>query len=63
LARFEGETVDLATLKAERLVPKRAQRAKIILSGKLDKSVKIVGVGVTPGARLAIEAAGGSVES
>ena len=63
LARFEGETVDLASLKAERLVPKRAQRAKIILSGKLDKSVKIVGVGVTPGARLAIEAAGGSVES
>ncbi len=63
LARFEGETVDLATLKAERLVPKRAQRAKIILSGKLDKSVKIIGVGVTPGARLAIEAAGGSVES
>ena len=63
LARFEGETVDLASIKAERLVPKRAQRAKIILSGKLDKSVKIVGVGVTPGARLAIEAAGGSVES
>ena len=63
LARFEGETVDLASLKAERLVPKRAQRAKIILSGKLDKSVKIIGVGVTPGARLAIEAAGGSVES
>jgi large subunit ribosomal protein L15 len=63
LGRLEGDTVDLASLKKARLVPKRAQRAKIILSGKLDKPVKVVGVGVTPGARKAIEAAGGSVES
>jgi large subunit ribosomal protein L15 len=63
LGRLEGDTADLPSLKAARLISKRAQRAKIILSGTLDKAVKIVGVAVTPGARLAIEAAGGSVES
>jgi large subunit ribosomal protein L15 len=63
LGRLEGDIADLASLKAAHLVPRRAERAKIILSGKLDKTVKVVGVAVTPGARKAIEAAGGSVES
>lgn len=63
LGRLDGDTADLESLKAARLVPRRAQRAKIILSGSLDKPVKVVGIGVTPGARKAIEAAGGSVES
>ena len=63
LGRLEGDTANLQSLKAARLISKRAQRAKIILSGTLDKAVKVVGVAVTPGARLAIEAAGGSVES
>lgn len=63
LGRLDGDTADLPSLKAARLIPKRAQRAKIILSGTLDKAVKVVGVAVTPGARRAIEAAGGSVES
>ncbi len=62
LARFDGETVDLAALKKARLVPKRAEKAKIILSGKLEVPVKVVGLPVTPGARKAIEAAGGSVD-
>jgi large subunit ribosomal protein L15 len=63
LGRLEGGTADLSSLKAARLIPKRTQRAKIILSGKLDKPIKVVDVAVTPGARRAIEAAGGSVES
>jgi len=62
LARFDGDTVDLEKLKKARLVPKRAEKAKIILSGKLEVPVKVVGLPVTPGARKAIEAAGGSVE-
>jgi len=63
LGQLEGGTADLSSLKAARLIPKRTQRAKIILSGKLDKPIKVVDVAVTPGARRAIEAAGGSVES
>ena len=63
LARVADETVDLAALKAAGLVPKSARRAKVFLSGTIDRAVKVVGLGVTRGAREAIEAAGGSVES
>ncbi|HET7569655.1 MAG TPA: 50S ribosomal protein L15 [Gammaproteobacteria bacterium] len=61
LQHIEAETVDLAALKAAGVVPAQAERAKVILSGKLDTAVKLVGVGATAGARKAIEAAGGSV--
>lgn len=63
LALVEGDSVDLAALKAHGLVSKETQRAKVIASGKLEKAVKVVGLGVTPGARKAIEAAGGTVEA
>ena len=62
LGRFDGQTVDLAALKAAGIVSKRAERVKIIASGKLDKAVKVSGLKVTPGAKAIIEAAGGSVE-
>jgi large subunit ribosomal protein L15 len=62
LARFEGQTADLAALKGARIVSKAALQAKVIASGKLDKPVKVVGLKVTPGARKIIEAAGGSIE-
>jgi len=58
-----AEVVDLAGLIAKGLVPKATQRAKVIASGKIEMAVKVVGLAVTPGARKAIEAAGGSVES
>ena len=63
LARVEAEAVDLAALKAAGLVPKSTRRAKVFLSGGINRAVKVVGLGVTRGAREAIEAAGGSVES
>ena len=62
LRGIDGDTVDLPTLKAHKLIPKTTQSAKIIASGELDRAVKVVGVTVTPGARKIIEAAGGSVE-
>ena len=58
---FKGDTVDLAGLKASGLVPRDAQRAKIILAGKIERAVKLQGVKATKGARAAIEAAGGSI--
>ncbi len=63
LARVEGETVDLAALKAAGLVSRSVRTAKVFLSGTIDRAVKVVGLGVSRGAREAIEAAGGSVES
>ena len=54
--------IDLAALVAAGLVRQHTQNVKIILSGKLEQAVTIKGLGVTKGARAAIEAAGGKVE-
>jgi large subunit ribosomal protein L15 len=58
---FEGE-VDLLALKAAGLVGQQVKRVKIIASGKVEKALTIKGLPVTPGARAAIEAAGGKIE-
>lgn len=62
LGKVKGEQIDLAALKEAGVVAHKTQAAKIILSGKIDRKVKVRGVGVTKGARAAIEAAGGSIE-
>ncbi|MEO0616495.1 MAG: 50S ribosomal protein L15 [Pseudomonadota bacterium] len=58
----EGDTVDLLALKRARLVPSHAEKVKIIDSGKVTTAKTIKGLAVTPGARKAIEAAGGKIE-
>jgi large subunit ribosomal protein L15 len=60
LARVEGD-VNLDGLKKAGLVPTDAKRAKIILTGKLEKAVKVSGILASKGAKAAIEKAGGSV--
>jgi large subunit ribosomal protein L15 len=55
--------VDLDSLKRAGIVHQQAKRAKVIASGSLGKAVRIRGLAVTPGARKAIEAAGGSIEA
>jgi large subunit ribosomal protein L15 len=62
LQKLESETLDLAALKAAGLVPQLAGKAKVILAGKIERKIALKGVGVSKGARAAIEAAGGSVE-
>ena len=62
LELVEGDTVDFATLKAAKLVPSTAKRAKIVKKGELSRKLTIKGVQVTAGAKTAIEAAGGSIE-
>ena len=61
LAKLPVGEVDLLALKAAGVVPTIAKAAKVILSGKLEKAVKLSGVLATKGARAAIEAAGGSL--
>jgi large subunit ribosomal protein L15 len=56
------DLVDILVLKQAGLVSQLTRSAKVILSGKIEKAIKVVGLGVTAGARAAIEAAGGSVE-
>lgn len=62
LSKVKGDEVDLLALKQAGIVANKTKAAKIILSGKIEKKVKVRGVGVTKGARAAIEAAGGSIE-
>ena len=57
----DGDTVDLAALKAANVVRNDMLRAKIVLSGEVTRALTVKGVGVTKGARAAIEAAGGQV--
>jgi large subunit ribosomal protein L15 len=59
----EGDVVDLSTLKDADLIKDDVLRARVFLSGTLEKAVKVKGLKVTKGALEAIEAAGGSVEA
>jgi large subunit ribosomal protein L15 len=62
LALPTAEVIDLDVLKKAHLVPAKVSKVKVILSGKLEKAVKIKGLAVSKGARAAIEAAGGSID-
>ena len=62
LALVDSEVVDLAALKGAKLISNAIKRVKVIASGKLEKAVTVRGLGVTKGARQAIEAAGGKIE-
>ena len=61
LGLVEGDKVTLDSLKLAGVLSHKIKKAKVILSGELSKSLKIEGLKVTPGAKAAIEAAGGSV--
>ncbi|MCS6946401.1 MAG: 50S ribosomal protein L15 [Steroidobacteraceae bacterium] len=63
LAKLPASVVDLAALKAANLVPRRVEQVKIVLSGAVTRPYTVRGVGVTKGARAAIEAAGGTIEA
>lgn len=62
LQRVDGE-IDLAALKAAGVIRRDALRAKVIASGTIERPVVLRGIGVTRGARAAIEQAGGKVEA
>lgn len=62
LAKVTADVVDLQALKDADIIGDGMLRAKVMLSGEINRAVKLQGLGVTKGARAAIEAAGGSVE-
>ena len=61
LEQLGAAEVDLVTLKKAGLVGELAKVVKVIKTGELTKAVKLTGIGATAAAKLAIEAAGGSV--
>ena len=57
------DTITLSTLVEANLVPLQTRQVKIFLSGELTRKVSVdASVGVTKGARAAIETAGGQVD-
>jgi len=62
LALVDGDTVDMAALKAAGVIKQSTLHAKVMLSGEISRAVNVRGIGVTKGARAAIEAAGGKIE-
>jgi len=63
LQKLGATEIDLPTLKKAGLVGESAKVVKVIKSGELSLKLSLRGVGATAGARAAIEAAGGTVES
>ena len=61
LQKLGVDEVDLMVLKQAGVVSTLALDARVIKSGDLSRKVSVRGIGVTKGARAAIEAAGGSV--
>ncbi len=62
LTNIDADVIDLASLIKADIVPAMTKKAKVIASGEITKAVNLKGIKVTPGARKAIEAAGGKIE-
>jgi large subunit ribosomal protein L15 len=63
LNNLTADVIDVAALIAADIVPAATLKAKVIASGEVTKAVTLKGVAATPGARKAIEAAGGSIQA
>ena len=53
--------VDFAALRAAKLAPSTAKRAKVVVKGEVTKAYTLKGIAATAGAKAAIEAAGGKL--
>lgn len=62
LAKLTADVIDLTVLREAGLINSSIKDVKVILSGELTTAIKLKGLRVTKGARLAIEGLGGSIE-
>jgi len=66
IGRVDGDVVDIDSLRNAGVISSSVKRARIILSGAIDRPLTIKSgetIAVTKGARSAIEVAGGKVEA
>jgi large subunit ribosomal protein L15 len=63
LNKLGDSKIDIHALKLANLVPAQARSVKVIDSGDLSVAVTLVGIKTTKGARVKIEAAGGTIEA
>jgi large subunit ribosomal protein L15 len=59
---IDGGDIDVAALRAAKLIPTTAKYAKVVKKGEIARAVVLKGIAATAGAKAAIEAAGGRVE-
>ena len=62
LDKLEAGDIDFPALRAAKLVPSTAKKAKIVKKGEVSKKFVLKGLMATAGAKTAIEAAGGKIE-
>ena len=62
LSKVDGDVVSVQSLKDANIIGLHVKRVKVMLSGDVTRAVTLQGIGVTKGARSAIEAAGGKIE-
>lgn len=62
LNKVDADVINIEALRKANLITANITRVKVMLSGDVTKAVNLQGIGVTKGARAAIEAAGGKVE-
>jgi large subunit ribosomal protein L15 len=62
LDKLPVDTIDIKVLKQAGVISKSVLAAKVILSGNISRAVKLQGIHVTKGAKVAIETSGGSIE-
>lgn len=62
ITSLANEIITLDVLKEAGLVNQHIRSVKVVLSGELDKAIKLQGLRVTKGARELIEKMGGSIE-
>ncbi|HSW71519.1 MAG TPA: 50S ribosomal protein L15 [Gammaproteobacteria bacterium] len=63
LNKLEAEVIDFALLKEAAVIKSNIKTVKLVASGELEKKVTVRGIPMTKGAKAAIEALGGKVES
>jgi large subunit ribosomal protein L15 len=62
LNAIEGDVADMLTLRAANLINENILSVKVFQSGEIKRPITVKGLGVSKGARAAIEAAGGKIE-
>jgi large subunit ribosomal protein L15 len=61
LDKLDAGTIDIAALRAAKLIPQTARKVKVVKKGDVTKKFVLQGLMATAGAKAAIEAAGGQV--
>jgi len=63
IASLDADIITLEVLKEAGILAHKIKKAKVILSGAIDKPVTLQGISATKGAKDAIEAVGGKIDA